>query len=368
MSDPPGSGAEACDDCVRRAWLLGRLAGHLDPVRGRIQAVLDLGDEALIGAVAGRDEAAVRDEYGACDPDGYRTAGAAAGLALICRCDPGYPPSLHALGDQPPMLHVAGSASRLLELTRGPAVAVVGARRASPYALEVAASLARGLGRAGVTVVSGMALGVDSAAHEGALDAGRRTIAVLPSAPQRPYPVARRRLHERILDTACVVSELGPDVAARRWMFPARNRIIAALAQMTVVVAARRGSGALLTAQLARELGGEVGAVPGQVTAPLSWGPHRLLSEGAHLVAGPGDVLARLHHVGAGTPAEPSRAVVPADLQPLFDALADGHDPPAAFREAGLHPDAGLAALAALELAGHVRRQPGGRYLTTGPP
>lgn len=367
MSEPPVDSCGACDECLARSWLLGRLAGHLDVVRHRVAELLPLGNDALVDTVAGREAAAVREGLAGFDAAAHRERCAAAGVALICRCHPAYPPALWTLAAAPAVVHVAGDPERLVELTAGPTAGIVGARRASPYALEVARALGRGLGRAGVTVISGMATGVDSAAHEGALDCGRRTIAVLPAAPQRPYPAARRDLHRRLVAGACAISELAPDVAVRRWMFPARNRIIAALAAMTVVVAARRGSGAMITAELARGLGREVGAVPGQVTAPLSWGPHRLLAEGARLVAGPADVLDRLHDADAWVDPEPAAAAVPADLQPLFDALADGHDAPAAFREAGLDPEQGLAALAALEVNGHVRRLPGGRYLAATP-
>ncbi|HZE05067.1 MAG TPA: DNA-processing protein DprA, partial [Solirubrobacteraceae bacterium] len=279
--------ASACDECLARAWLLARLASHLDVERERLTALLDLGEEDLIRAVAGRDEAAVLGERRAFDPRAYRTRCAEAGLAVICRCDPGYPPALWALSAEPAVLHVAGRMARFATLTAGEGVAIVGARRASPYALESARSLARGVGRAGVTVISGMAAGVDAAAHDGALEARGATVAVLPAAPQRPYPASGRGLHQRIIAAGAVISELGPDVAVRRWMFPARNRLIAALAAMTVVVAARRRSGALLTAALAQQLDRPVGAVPGQVTAPLSWGPHELVKHGASLVTEP---------------------------------------------------------------------------------
>ena len=354
--------ASACDECLARSWLLGRLAPHLDIERERIAALLDLGEEDLISAVAGRDATGIRGERRAFDAGAYRERCAEAGLALICRCDPGYPSPLWALSAEPAVLHVAGGLARFLALAAGEGVAIVGARRASPYALEIARSLARGVGRAGATVISGMAAGVDAAAHEGALDARGATVAVLPAAPQRPYPASERRRHQRIIGAGAVVSELGPDVAVRRWMFPARNRLIAALGAMTVVVAARRRSGALLTAGLAQQLGRPVGAVPGQVTAPLSWGPHELVKHGARLVTEPADILEVLFGSdGAPLAVEPGAAPAP-ELRALFDALADGHDPPQAFEQAGLDTVRGLAALAALELGGFVHRRPGGRF------
>ena len=199
----------------------------------------------------------------------------------------------------PAVLHVAGGLERLLELVAADPVAIVGSRRASPYGLDVARSLGRGLAFSGITIVSGMALGIDSAAHAGALDAGRPTVAVLPASADRPYPAGKRLLHRRIVATGAAVSELGPGPGVRRWMFPARNRIIAALAAMTVVVEAGERSGALLTAGLARRLDLPVGAVPGRVTTPQAAGPNALLAGGAGVVRGPQDVLDHLFGAGA---------------------------------------------------------------------
>jgi DNA processing protein len=187
------------------------------------------------------------------------------------------------------------------------------------------------------------------------------TIAVLPGGADRPYPASARRLHRRIAARGAVISELPPNTRVRRWMFPARNRIIAALSAMTVVVEARAGSGALLTAGVAAELGRALGAVPGRVTSPLSGGPHELLRGGAQLIGGPQDVLDGLFGAGVRRAATPVGPSLPPQLQTLLDALADGHEMPAALGRAGLGVDAGLAALASLELAGQIRREPGGR-------
>ena len=161
-------------------------------------------------------------------------------------------------------------------------MAIVGARAASAYGLEVARSLARGLGAGGVTVVSGMALGIDSAAHRGALSRRRRARSrCCPPGPTGRIRPRRGRCTAGSASAGAVVSELPPGTAVRRWMFPARNRIIAALSAMTVVVEGRPESGALLTAGWARRLGRPVGAVPGRVTSPLAAGPHELLRGGA---------------------------------------------------------------------------------------
>ncbi len=150
-------------------------------------------------------------------------------------------------------------------------------------------------------------------------------------------------------------------------MFPARNRIIAALAAMTVVVEAGERSGSLVTARMARGIGRPVGAVPGRVTTPQAAGPNGLLESGACVVRGPQDVLDHLFGAGVRTVAasEPGRAHVPEELRPLLDAIAEGHETAAALARAGFAPDKGLAALAALELGGFVRRGAGGRFTVT---
>jgi DNA processing protein len=361
---------DVCDGCLARTWLLGRLAGHLDLVRARIEEVLELADEPLIAAVAGRKARVVGEELASFRATDARAQLAAAAVQAVCRCSPDYPPGLRQLPAPPAVLHWAGVGRPASE---DPAVALVGARRAGPYGLDVAAELGRALAAAGVLVVSGLALGIDSAAHEGALSAGGATLAVLPCAPQRPYPASRRGLHRRILATGMAVSELGPGVAARRWMFPARNRIIAALAGATVVVAAGERSGALVTARAARELGRPVGAVPRPVRSPLSRGPHELLRQGSFLVAGPEDILDALlgpgrrpsAHPSARRPGRRSHPGLEPELEGLLRAIAEGRSTTEAFAAAGLDAARGMAALAALELVGYVRRQPGGRYVAT---
>ncbi len=351
----------ACDACVSRTWLIGRMAGHIDRARARIESVLALGEQELIAALGGRQQDGLRRELEWLDVAAARSRSQAAGLETICACDGAYPPALRELGAPPAVLHVAGGLDRLLALASAEAVAIVGSRRASPYGSEVARSLGRGLGLAGIPVVSGMALGIDSAAHVGALEAAAPTVAVLPGSADRPYPPGKRSLHRRILAAGVAVSELGPGIGVRRWMFLARNRIIAALAAMTVVVEAGEYSGALVTARLAGELGRPLGAVPGRVTTPQAAGSNRLLADGARLVRGPQDVLDHLFGVGACRTA-PERPPPPAELRPLLAAVADGHDTLAALARAGFDSEQGLAGLAALELEGYVHRGAGGRF------
>lgn len=354
--------SDACDRCLTRTWLLGRLSGHLDHARGRIDDVLGLPDRQLITALAGNHRELLESEYAGVDATRLRDRALAADLELICRCDPCYPQQLLALHSPPAVLHVGGGVSRFLELMGGDPVAIVGARRASGYGLEVARTLGCGLGSAGVAAVSGMAIGIDSAAHAGALDAEGSTVAVLPGCAERPYPPAKRALYQRIREAGAVVSELPPRTAVRRWMFPARNRVIAGLSAATVVVEARERSGALLTSASATDLGRPVGAVPGRVTSPLTAGPHRLLANGAAIIRGPQDVLDLLFGQGVRLAPSRSRAALTSELGNVLQAVGDGHDTIAGLARAGVEADHGLAALSALELAGYVRREAGGRY------
>ena len=260
------------------------------------------------------------------------------------------------------LLYVAGGFERLARLTDEDPVAIVGARKASPYGLDVAGSLGRDLAVAGLTVVSGMAHGIDSAAHAGALEAGCPTVAVLPGPADRPYPAGKRALYRRIIATGAAVSEIASGTGVRRWMFPARNRIIAGLAAMTVVVEAGERSGSLVTARLARGIGRPVGAVPGRVTTPQAAGPNGLLATGACVVRGPQDVLDHLFGAGERIARDLGRLPVPVELRPLLQAISEGRETRDALARAGFAPDQGLAALAELELDGYVKRGAGGRY------
>ncbi|HEY2770270.1 MAG TPA: DNA-processing protein DprA [Solirubrobacteraceae bacterium] len=352
----------ACDRCLARAWLLARLAPHLERVRNRIEELLALDDGPLLDAVGGRDRTQIAGELARFDAAEARTRAAAAGIHQMCSCEEHYPAQLLALDNAPAVLHLAGRRERLDAVADQDAVAVVGARRASQYGLDVARSLAAQLGAAGLPVVSGMALGVDSAAHAGALGSGTPTVAVLPGSPERPYPAAKRALYRRIVEHGAAVSELPPGTDVWRWMFPARNRIIAGLAAMTVVIEAGERSGSLVTARIARELERPVGAVPGRVTSALAAGPNGLLASGALIVRGAQDVLDHLYGAGIRIAPADSRPPVEGEQAALLALIADGADTPAAMARAGVAVECGLAALAALELAGYVRREAGGRY------
>jgi DNA processing protein len=351
----------ACDDCLRRADLVAALAGWLDIEWRRREApsrVLALADEVLLDASG---EPRVRRRYASFDPSAARDRLRECGLLAVCRCEEAYPEPLRDLADPPAVLHVAGD---LACVGLGDAVAVVGARRATDYGLAVARDLGRSLSAAAVSVVSGLALGIDSAAHSGALEATAPPVAVLAGGAERPYPASKRHLHGAVRAAGAVVSEMPPGVGIHRWAFVARNRLIAALARVVVVVEATERSGSLTTADLAAELGRTVAAVPGRITCTSAAGTNGLLRDGAVLVRGVPDVLDALTEItGAGYSRGPAAGP---DLDPalreLLDAIGAGHSTLPMLAATGLEARAVLAGLGALESLGLVRRGFGGRY------
>lgn len=211
-------------------------------------------------------------------------------LGVMLTTSPKYPRLLQEIHDPPGVLFTRGT----LEPTDQLAVAIVGTRRASRYGRQQAERLAAGLARFGLTIVSGMARGVDTAAHQGALSAGGRTIAVLASGVLNPYPPENAKLCEQIAASGCVASEAAPTMPPIAGMFPQRNRIISGLSLGVIVIEASDRSGALITARHAAEQGREVFAVPGPVDSPLSAGPNKLIRDGAKLVSCVDDVLDEL--------------------------------------------------------------------------
>lgn len=362
----------ACDACLRRSWLIARLAGHIEiawRARRGNASLLSLPEAQLIAALGGDQRAALVAEHERFEPATLRARCERRGIAALCRCDPGYPASLTDLIDAPAVLYVNGEAACLAQALSADRVAIVGARRATEYGLQQARGLGRGLAAAGLTVISGMALGVDAAAHVGALEVDGLTVAVLACGPDVAYPASKRRLHARIVASGAAIAELPPGTLPRRWCFPARNRIIAALAQATVVVEAGERSGSLITAGQAADLGREVAAVPGLVTAPMAAGTNALIADGAQLVRGPHDVLELLFGAAALelllAPADDRAAALEPDLRALLERVAGGCDTVAALAGADNTADTMLAGLAQLELRGLVRRGPGGRYTPT---
>jgi DNA processing protein len=282
------------------------------------------------------------------------------GATLLTDAD--FPDTLLQLTDPPLLLYARGR----LDLLHRPIVAIVGSRRCTAYGQAVATEIAKGLGRAGVVVVSGLARGIDAAAHSAALSTG--TIAVMGCGVDVAYPPENSALQERIAREGLLLTEFDPGEPPIGYHFPRRNRLIAALAAGVVVVEASSKSGSLTTADHALDLGREVFAVPGPVDRETSAGTHALLRDGARLVTCAADVLEELGLQRGACGAEPeARARPPGltneslalwellDLDPVHvDLLA---------RRSGLAPAAALAALCELELGGHARQLAGMRYV-----
>ena len=305
----------------------------------------------------------------------------ALGAVLVGPEDPEMPPRLRAIPDPPAVLFLRGDPAAL----SAPQVAIVGSRRATPAGARIARRLAGELAAHGLVVTSGLAQGIDAEAHQGALEAGGRTVAVLGSSLDRVYPAAHHSLAERITEQGALVSDFPFGTRPVPWNFPWRNRIISGLSLGVLVVEAASRSGSLVTARLAGDQGREVFAVPGSILNPLSAGCHRLLRDGAKLVERVEDVLEELppgelaalpsganaaSRNGDGVPA-PALALAPEaapapgpDEAAVLDRL--DYEPASAetiARRAGLTPEQVYPILLMLELGGSVRTDPAGRYM-----
>ncbi len=280
------------------------------------------------------------------------------GNDLLAWDDPEYPQALLAIGYAPPVLYVMGRRDRL----NHPSLAIVGSRNASAQGVENALAFANALGQAGLTVVSGLAVGVDAAAHRGALGTLGSTIAVIGTGPDRVYPASHRDLAHSIAAEGVIVSQFPPGTPPRDSNFPRRNRLISGLARGVLVVEAALSSGSLLTARYAGEQGREVFAIPGSIHSPLSKGCHRLIRDGAKLVETAQDVLEELGLV-AGSPGASAGVAAPASTDPMLVAM--GEDPvevDVLVARTGLPAQSISARLVTLELAGAVARDSGGRW------
>lgn len=366
-----------------RAWLVLLRTPGLGAARLRALLAEAGGDaQAALHQVARR-----RSQYGLGDdagtwltaPDEDRIAADLAWLAgpghRLLRCtEADFPPQLESVARPPAALFVDGDAAVLLQ----PQIAVVGARSASAAGLANARAFSRALAATGLVVTSGLAEGIDGAAHTAALDAGTPTVAVMGTGPDLVYPRAHRALAARIAAHGALVSEFPPGTTARPEHFPRRNRIIAGLALGTLVIEAGLRSGSLITARLAGEQGREVFALPGSIHNPLARGCHRLIRDGARLVESVDEVLdalrplaqalgaelaARLDDDGNGAPAAGGGWRDDPDYRRLLDAL--GHEP-TALEELAERTGLGAAALSSmllmLELEGVVAGLAGGRY------
>ncbi|HEX5019975.1 MAG TPA: DNA-processing protein DprA [Candidatus Binatia bacterium] len=289
-----------------------------------------------------------------------------AGVDILPFTSPAYPDRLRVIADPPPLLYLKGQ----LCAEDDRAVAIVGSRSASEYGRRVARDLARGLACVGFTVVSGLARGIDGAAHASALQAGGRTVAVLGSGVERPYPPEHEELYRRISEHGAVVSELPVGTRPLAFNFPARNRLISGLSLGVVVVEATEKSGSLITAALALEQGREVFAVPGEAGASRSRGAHRLIREGAKLVETVDDIVEeiapQLLRNAASSTKVAARVLPPGAGENTRKVLALLQDNSLQVDEvierSGLPAAQVLEVLLDLELQGFVRQSPGKLY------
>ena len=294
------------------------------------------------------------------------------GVEILCLEDDSYPTALKAIYNPPPMLYVRGR----LEGADAVAMAIVGARRCTHYGLEQAERFGQLLGRAGFTIVSGGARGIDTAAHRGAIDAGGRTVVVMGCGLSQVYPAENEKLFEQIVadGRGAMVSELPMRTAVLGGNFPTRNRIISGLSLGVLIIEAARRSGSLITAREADEQGRVVFAVPGRVDSPTSQGVNRLIRDGAILVQDLDDVLEHLGEVGErlGVVEPQDAAAVPVGLNEtemaLFDALADGQlGLDELVRRSGLQSGQVASAMTMLVLKGAVEQRPGNVFSRKAP-
>ncbi|WP_308445628.1 DNA-processing protein DprA [Laribacter hongkongensis] len=328
---------------------------------GSAEAVLEAGTAGLTGIVPARLAEAI------VQTDTRREQEAVAawmargeGRDLLTLADADYPPALAELTDPPPLLYLHGRR----ELLQQPMLAVVGSRQATPQGRRDAARFARALAGSGLTVVSGLAAGIDAAAHEGALAAGGGTVGVIGTGIDRIYPAANRDIAYRMAAEGLLVSELplgSPPLAAH---FPRRNRVIAGLSLGCLVVEADLESGSLITARLALEAGREVFAMPGSIHSPVAKGCHALIREGAKLTECLEDILSELPPVLSPPVVETRSQAVPQAIEDAVLAAlgAEILTLDSLVERTGLTVDTLLGMLLAHELAGQVVGLPGGRY------
>ena len=287
----------------------------------------------------------------------------APGNELIAWDDPDYPRALFDIADAPPILFHVGRR----DLMNRPSLAIVGSRNATPQGLDNARAFAAALSGAGVTIVSGLALGIDAAAHRGALDGDGSTLAVVGTGLDRVYPARHRELAHAVATRGALISEYPPGTPPLKENFPRRNRLLSGLARGVLVVEATLSSGSLITARLAGEQGRDVFAIPGSIHSPFSKGPHKLIREGAKLVETAQDVLDELQIGGASRVAAAARGddddAITAAHKALLAAIA--HDPvdlDTLISRTQMSADAIAAALTTLELDGRIAALPGGRW------
>jgi DNA processing protein len=346
--------------------IFGRLIEYFGTPKAILEArPTDL--RATRGIGAAKAEAICRSR-GAADPEGEIERAAAAGVRIICRLDPEYPEPLLNIADPPICLYVQGR----LERFDAVAVAVVGSRRCTHYGHEQGRRFGYLLAQAGFTVVSGMARGIDSCAHMGAIEAEGRTLAVLGNGLAHTYPPESEPLRASVVEHGAVLSELPMDAHAEEGTFPARNRIIAGLSLGTLIVEAGYRSGALITAGLATDYNREVFAVPGRVDVDTSAGTNALIRDGkAKLVTGLDDILEELGEVGRtlGEERPAEQPLLDANEERVFKVIdVNEWQIDDIIHEAGLTTAQVNSALTMLQLKGLIKRLPGNRYVRAARP
>lgn len=359
----------ACLECLRRSWLLAALGPYIEKIAtgevgSRSPELLRLSNEELVEVAAPKVAEQMLARIGALPEQRLNEELALAGSWACCRHTALYPDALRDAADAPWALVGRGSSALLDGLEPFEAVTIVGARRATSYGREIARELGRELAAAGMTVVSGLAFGIDGCAHRGALDGGK-TIAVLGCGPDVAYPASHRSLWRQVCERGLVLSEFPPSAPPWRWTFPARNRIMAALAGMTVVVEAATRSGSLITTDLAADLGRDLGAVPGPVTSRASAGPNGLLASGAHVIRDAQDVLDAMLGPGRKQLDRGGPALDP-QLEAVLAAVEAGESTCDAVATAtGFSGPAAAAALSRLEQLGYLTCSNVGTYSRT---
>jgi DNA processing protein len=347
----PGVGGRTQRELLEQ---FGTLENIFSASRGQLESLLVGKNEAIETLLDGPQSQNLQREFDWLDqPDHH----------LLVWSDHDYPPLLREIPDPPLMLFVIGRR----EVLSHPQIAIVGSRNPSPVGRENALAFARSLAGAGLTITSGLALGVDGAAHRGALAAGGLTIAVTGTGLDRVYPARHRDLAHEIVKTGALISEFAPGTPPLPENFPIRNRLISGLSLGTLVVEAALQSGSLITARLAIEQGREVFAIPGSIHAPQSRGCHSLIRQGAKLVETAQDVLEELGPLAAAARCiAPENAAQSPAIDPGMTALLKqiGHDPVSIdtlIERSGLTADAVSSMLLRMELHGLVSSCPGGK-------
>jgi DNA processing protein len=287
---------------------------------------------------------------------------------LLTLADSDYPKELLQITDPPPVLYLKGQR----ELLGKPGIAVVGSRNATPVGAQNAEAFSRALSSAGLTIISGMALGIDAAAHRGGLDGGASSIAVVGTGLDLVYPARNRALAHELAERGLIISEFSLGTPALAKNFPRRNRIISGLSRGVLVVEAALASGSLITARQAAEQGREVFAIPGTIHSPFSKGCHQLIKQGAKLVDDANDILTELQWplmpgatraLNVNASDDEADAEEPSESDPVLAAM--GYDPvslDALMERVALPAQAIMARMTELELSGVVAPMPGGKY------